>query len=57
MATVSTIKDDIKTDVREVATIAIYDKISKDTIKDYCYMYPAKYKDSLESRRIPPHSF
>jgi hypothetical protein len=50
MATVSTTKDDIKTDVRELAAIAIEGKISKDTIKDYRYMYPATYKDSLESR-------
>jgi hypothetical protein len=51
MAIVSTTNaDDIKTDVRELATIALEDKISKDTIKEYSKWYRAGEKDRLEDR-------
>ena len=50
MATIGVSKDDIKTDVRELATIAIEDKISKDTIKGYHGLAEIHYKDTLEKR-------
>ena len=50
MATIGATKDDIKTDVRELAAIAIEDKISKDTIKNYRGLAEIHYKDMLEER-------
>ena len=50
MATIGATKDDIKTDVRELAAIAIEDKISKDTIKNYRALAEIHYKDTLEER-------
>src|SRR5919197_4019257 len=50
MATIGATKDDIKTDVRELAAIAIEDKISKDTIKNYRRLAEIHYKDMLEER-------
>jgi hypothetical protein len=50
MATIGATKDDVKTDVRELAAIAIEDKISKDTIKSYRGLAEIHYKDMLEER-------
>ena len=50
MATIGATKDDIKTDVRELAAIAIEDKISKDRIKSYHGLAEIHYKDMLEER-------
>ena len=50
MTTIGVTKDDIRTDVRELAAIAIEDKISKDTIKNYRSLAEIHYKDMLEER-------
>ena len=50
MATIGATKDDIKTDARELAAIAIEDKISKDRIKSYHGLAEIHYKDMLEER-------
>ena len=50
MATVSATKDEIKPDVRELANIAIADKISRHTIKDYLNLAEMHYKEALEER-------
>ena len=48
MATINETKDSIKTDVRELANIAIEDKISKYMIKRYRSFADIHYKDTLE---------
>ncbi|MFL6320254.1 MAG: hypothetical protein ACJ72Q_07255 [Nitrososphaeraceae archaeon] len=50
MATIGATKDDIKTDVRELAAIAVEDKIPKDIIKNYRGLAEIHYKDMFEER-------
>jgi hypothetical protein len=50
MATVSTTRDDLKTDVRELASIAIEDKVSRYIVRAHLGLSEIRYRNMLEER-------